>query len=757
MIKTKASRLELLYQSDLKLNVLEQLVVNRSDFFSLSENEILEKLNFSDPLVVRSSSIEEDQENSNAGKFHSELNVKRENLYSCIQKVFDSYNGAHPDDQVLIQQYLFGTEKSGVIFTADPNTGSPYFVINYHEGSDTTAITSGSENGQTLVIADFTNGAILKKPTDFDALIQIAKRAVAVLNEGPLDIEFAFKDNKIFLLQARPLTGVSQNVDVQTFAQTLLNMQDKFMQINLPHPDLIGDTTLLSVMSDWNPAELIGVRPNQLSISLFRELISDSIWAYERSNFGYRNLRSFPLIVELGGHPYVDYRVSFNSLIPAALSAESGSALAQHYLKKLKCFPHLHDKVEFDIYFANWNLQTRELLAEAGFSSKVSMEIEDSLKKLTSQIANSQPYGLKQSLSKTKKLEDRFSAIINSELPYAAQIYWLIEDCKRHGTLPFTGIARCAFISTDILKSLVNAGYLSERNFDLFFSSLQTVTSRIQYDSTVLDPETFKSRYGHLRPGTFDINSPTYLENYETYFASKSEFPKAKNIFSLDDLVSVLQSSGIPDELSITPLELAIFISDSISMREEIKFKFSKNISKVLDLLVEIGKEYGLSRREMGHVNISTVLSFLKESGSEEELLKSDVRLGMLKQSVSQSLWLPPLISEKCDIASFKLEETQPNFISQDKFSGEISKEDGILLNKAVLIESADPGFDWIFLHNIGALITCFGGANSHMAVRCKELGIPAAIGVGEELFKKLMKARSIYLDCANKVLELVE
>lgn len=64
--------------------------------------------------------------------------------------------------------------------------------------------------------------------------------------------------------------------------------------------------------------------------------------------------------------------------------------------------------------------------------------------------------------------------------------------------------------------------------------------------------------------------------------------------------------------------------------------------------------------------------------------------------------------------------------------------------------------FFWIFLHNIGALITCFGGANSHMAVRCKELRIPAAIGVGEELFRRLLKARSVFLDCANRILEIV-
>lgn len=757
MIKTKASRLHSLFSSDLRQHVLEQIVIKRSEFLSLSDAHLQTRIHLNEPLVVRSSSKDEDQESSNAGKFHSELNVRKQNLRSSIHRVFDSYEESHPDDQVLIQEYLSETEKSGVIFTIDPNTGSQYFVVNYHEGSDTTAITSGAENGQTLVFADFNNGDASNQMQDFASLIHCAKRAVEVLQEGPLDIEFAFKDGQVYLLQARPLKGKSQNLSTHTFTQSLSDMQEKFAQINFPHPDLLGDSTLLSVMADWNPAELIGVRPNQLSVSLFRELISDNIWAYERSNFGYRNLRSFPLIVELAGHPYVDYRVSFNSLIPANLSTEAGSALAQHYLMKLNSFQHLHDKVEFEIYFANWNLQTKELLTEAGFSPPVCREIEEALKTLTSRIANSQPYGLKQSVSKAKNLEDRFNAIINSKLPNIAKVYWLIEDCKRHGTLPFAGIARCAFISTDILRSLVKAGHLSERNFDTFFSSLQTVTSRIQQDSANLNSQEFKLKYGHLRPGTFDINSLTYNENYDTYFSKKSDPPKLTQVFGLDELCSALRDSGISRELSIAPEDLASFIADSITKREDIKFLFSKNISKVLEILIEVGGQYGLSRKEMGHVSISTILSFFKESGNEEALLKSEVNAGILKESLSQSLWLPPLIAKHSDIVSFKLEETQPNFVSQDTFSGEISRIDSTLIGKAILIESADPGFDWIFLHDIGALITCYGGANSHMAVRCKELGIPAAIGVGEERFKRLTKARSVYLDCANKILEVVE
>ena len=64
---------------------------------------------------------------------------------------------------------------------------------------------------------------------------------------------------------------------------------------------------------------MIGIRPRPLALSLYQEVITDSVWAYQRDNYGYRNLRSFPLMVDFGGLPYIDIRVSFNSFIPAGL------------------------------------------------------------------------------------------------------------------------------------------------------------------------------------------------------------------------------------------------------------------------------------------------------------------------------------------------------------------------------------------------------------------------------------------------------
>ena len=115
---------------------------------------------------------------------------------------------------------------------------------------------------------------------------------------------------------------------------------------------MLGKKTVFGVMPDWNPAEIIGIRPKTLSLSLYRELITDSIWAYQRHNYGYRNLRSFPLMQSFYGLPYIDLRLSFNLFIPAYLNDQLGEKLVNYYLNTIIRKPKLNDKIEFDIVFS---------------------------------------------------------------------------------------------------------------------------------------------------------------------------------------------------------------------------------------------------------------------------------------------------------------------------------------------------------------------------------------------------------------------
>ena len=116
---------------------------------------------------------------------------------------------------------------------------------------------------------------------------------------------------------------------------------------------------------------------------------------------------------------------------------------------------------------------------------------------------------------------------------------------------------------------------------------------------------------------------------------------------------------------------------------------------------------------------------------------------------------IPPFIKSEKDFYCFEYNDAKINFITNNNIIGELKSLDtrvqDNLDGKIILTPQADPGYDWVFGCNIAGLVTQYGGANSHMAIRAAELGLPAAIGIGSKLFNKLVKRNKIKLDCDNQ------
>ena len=91
-------------------------------------------------------------------------------------------------------------------------------------------------------------------------------------------------------------------------------MKKKLVSLQNSHAHLLGKNNFFGVMPDWNPAEIIGFRPKPLALSLYKELITDHVWASNRVFFGYRDVTSSHLMTTFLELPYVDLRVDFNSL-----------------------------------------------------------------------------------------------------------------------------------------------------------------------------------------------------------------------------------------------------------------------------------------------------------------------------------------------------------------------------------------------------------------------------------------------------------
>ena len=169
-------------------------------------------------------------------------------------------------------------------------------------------------------------------------------------------------------------------------------------------PDALwSDARLESGGNDRHPAA-------HLALSLYRELITDNVWAYQRHNYGYRNLRSFPLMLSFHGLPYIDVRVSFNSFIPEDLSNRLADRLVDCYTDQLAAAPILHDKVEFEIVVScyTFDLEKKlERLKGSGFSDSDLGELADSLRRVTNRIINRKTGLWRTDSDKIEKLAER--------------------------------------------------------------------------------------------------------------------------------------------------------------------------------------------------------------------------------------------------------------------------------------------------------------------------------------------------------------
>ena len=200
------------------------------------------------------------------------------------------------------------------------------------------------------------------------------------------------------------------------------------------------------------------------------------------------------------------------------------------------------------------------------------------------------------------------------------------------------------------------------------------------------------------------------------------------------------------------------FICDSIVGREYGKYVFTMGLNLILEKVAELGNILNLSREEMSYICIQDLLrySFNSPTSALTSELKHRINYEEKCHSIAKRVKLPSLITAEKEIYCFDLMSSNPNFITNLCVEADIvilnsSSTSQDLSDKIVLIQSADPGYDWIFNRGIKGLITEFGGVASHMAIRSSEFQVAAAIGCGQVIFKNVANARKVILDCESK------
>lgn len=782
---TKGDTLEYL-RALLRKSIIDNLLVFTVAEWQLGRDEILAKIRSSFPsnqlLIVRSSAIGEDHlRGFLAGYYHSESEVlasASDTLILAINRVINSYSRDGrvpcPIDQVIVQPQIQGVAFSGVVLTRELKSNAPYYVVNYDSITGRTDTVTRGLVGKALRIARWQEATML--PCPWDRLLLAVQEIEQVFQGKKLKIEFGIDhDNRVHIFQVCPLgvNEVTVGDDDRQTEKVVGQLEKELERLTSNVHNLPGSHTILADMTDWNPAEIIGSRPNVLDYSLYRFLVTKSTWNKARVSIGYTDVAPSELMVVLADKPYIDTRVSFNSLTPNGLSPNFREALINYYLNKLTDQPELQDKVEFDIVFTCFELSFDDRyseLRESGFSRAEITHLKQHLLSFTNDLLQKSPTIICDDLKTVQQLQS-FQNVRLSVLGDARSLfnhaYRLLTACQQLGVLPFSRLARLAFVGMAILKSLLKQGVINESFFDDFLGSIETVATRMSRDFRKLDDDTlsielFMKRYGHLRPGTYNILARRYDNSPNLFGELKVSKQSLANKFVIDRaIVTRIDEALAGHGVQYPACALLDFIRQAIEYREYSKLEFTKCLSDAIELVALAGEQMFFSREEMALISLDAIMRACDSTPFDLEYVKDLWRETINKNQENKAAYkkvaLPPVITCSRDLVVVPYYESYPNFVTHKRVEGPIYilgrvDVDNIpdVTDKIILIENADPGYDWIFTRRPKGLITKYGGVASHMAIRCAEFGLPAAIGCGEVIFDSLSIANRVLIDCAT-------
>ena len=292
-------------------NIPRFISVNKNEIFTVVLKRIEKELNPNSFFAVRSSSgLEDGVKKSYAGHFRTELGI----MYDQLEQAWIKVKDALPkDDQsgIIIQEFIPG-DYSGVIFidlelkkaSINALDGICKSVV---EGWDCEQYNFSDWKLENKYVKNsydclsFVNNEIIKKRVKSRFRKEYLKRVIdesikiARHFKAPQDIEWTFQDNKLFILQSRPISRSIWSHSKDNMLFDSANIGESYSGIVLPLTSsfakkLYKDVYINSLLKS-------GVEERKIIINskIFDELI-DSVYGrmYYRMDNWYRMMAMIP-------------------------------------------------------------------------------------------------------------------------------------------------------------------------------------------------------------------------------------------------------------------------------------------------------------------------------------------------------------------------------------------------------------------------------------------------------------------------------
>lgn len=713
-------------------------------------------------IIIRSSREGEDSfTKGQAGQYLSvgPICSNQENsiaINDAISAVVNSYHrhtttmSQATRDQVLIQVWV-----DNIVTVLGASSYSlvgvqPYFIVTTNNGITSNAITAGRVN----VDRYFQHRQVATHhefPKHVQQTIDLLKSLENCIGLNTLELELVFTTlGEIKLLQVRPITKSNPFVKHENTQDTYIAERRNLVEITTlktefkartARPTCFSDVNdsdksphFFSLMSDWNPAELIGAHPRPLAISVFSHLITDAIWSSARHALGYQAVTPQPLIYPFAGRPYINVRLSCQSLIPAGISPFDANLYVDHVINQLHADTTLHDKVENSLYASCLDFESSHVktLQEAGLLSASIQNWTDSLRTLTKELIVEHESLLAENTIDTTCIETEIT--IQSH-----PLHRSINTIRDRLAYPFAISARLAFIAHKLLSSALKTQLISADIYQRYLKNARTINPA----------PTQNNRSRLIRPGTFDIRVPAYTTTFHSYSSQEKDNVLTAELLLTEHEIIHLNRSLKELFSEVTALQFNAFVLGAIRAREAWKNTFSHCLGLWFEKLIEQGAAVHMNHDALSFLKLHDLKSV--EDNNDISAIYSKILARNIKYENQQCVCLPTCIRSEANVFNFHEGQDRPNFQGTGLLQGVtqtiVGHQRNALKNSILLIESADPGYDWIFEHSPLALVTCYGGPHSHMSIRCAEKNIPCVLGCGSSAYAQLSAQTSLIID----------
>tara|TARA_B100000941_G_scaffold119708_1_gene84011 strand:- start:1807 stop:4041 length:2235 start_codon:yes stop_codon:yes gene_type:complete len=730
-----------------------EFVANHTDieipYFRELSLEDLENINeilhdFSEEIMIRSNSSNEDLESSsNAGKYLSigPISKKRiDDIKESWSQVLNSYE-KDSNQTVILQDYVKNAKIVSVLTSFKVGTDSLYRSFSIYNGPETDAVTSGKYNQIKNFYIHRSINKLPKKYDEYSIYLKVLIKLENLFGNKHLDIEMVLDNNfSPLLLQVRPLMERKVNKDLIFTEKKIIEQNvKKYSALKETTKDRFGVNQLFSNMSDMNPAEMIGKKPDNVAFGLYKFMFTDSTWNIQRGEFGYRKYKPAKLMELFNNVAYINVNHSLNSFLTPSLQIDSCEKIIQHQLKKLKENPHLHDSIEFNISRSSYVFDTEDEFA-VEYKNIIS---PGEIQKWHQDLIKIDRFN-KSTLEKNNKVILKAFSLLDENFQYSKKEN--IKFIRDNMALPFTHHSRLGFVYFAQLNNLLKKDVITEAQKNSLLLSVKSISTKMKSDAYQVklgkkSLSSFLDIYGHIRAGNYNLTSSNLKNNLEfTELLIQNSEKQDENISLQKVIFSNIDKYFELNNIPYTAATWVEMFQTAIATRENSKFYYTKGIDGILN---EIEKQNLSDKKFFQRLGI----------GFNEE---NTINLNL------KNTLMPDLISSSDDFYLYEEMSKNGNYIGQGTVSGKVllldnySNQPYDLDNKIVAIPAADPGWDWIFNYKIKSLITQYGGPNSHMAIRCAEHNIPAILGVGENNFSMISASQSLSIDFSNESFAIV-